>query len=67
VKDYNSRQPIDARQAKFVHKSRVEGPMGPDFIPFAKREEAEAFVAANGGTFLSLTGVTAEMAGDVRK
>ena len=67
VKDYQSKQSIDARQAKFVYQSKVEGPMGPDFLTFAKREDAEAFVAANGGTLLSLTEVTAAMARDLRK
>lgn len=67
VKDHQSKQPIDARQAKFVYKSKVEGPMGPDFLPFGKREDAEAFVAANGGTLVSLIEVTGEMARDLRK
>ncbi|MFY9574723.1 MAG: nitrous oxide reductase accessory protein NosL, partial [Blastocatellia bacterium] len=53
VKDYQSKQPIDARLARFVYKSRVEGPMGPDFLPFDKRESAEAFIAANGGSLLT--------------
>ena len=67
VKDYQSKQPADARQAVFVYKSKVEGPMGADFLPFGKREDAEAFVAANGGTLLSLNEVTGEMARDLRK
>jgi nitrous oxide reductase accessory protein NosL len=67
VKDYQSKQSADARQAKFVFKSKVEGPMGPDFLPFAKKEDAEAFVAANGGTLLSLDEVTSAMIREVRK
>lgn len=67
VKDYQSKQPADARQAKFVYKSRVEGPMGPDFLPFAKKEDADAFAAANGGTVLSLDEVTSAMIQEVRK
>jgi len=67
VKDYRSKQAVDARQAGFVFKSKVEGPMGPDFLPFAKREDADAFAAANGGTVLSLNEVTADMARDLRK
>jgi copper chaperone NosL len=67
VKDYQSKQPADARQAKFVFKSKVEGPMGPDFLPFAKKEDAEAFVATNGGTLLSLDEVTSGMVREVRK
>jgi copper chaperone NosL len=67
VKDYQSKQPVEARQAKFVFKSKVEGPMGPDFLPFAKKEDGEVFVAANGGTLLSLDEVTSSMVGQVRK
>lgn len=67
VKDYQSKQPVDAHQASFVFKSKVEGPMGPDFFPFAKKEDAEAFVAANGGTLLSLDEITPEMAREIRK
>jgi len=67
VKDYQSKHPTDARQASFVYKSKIEGPMGADFLPFGKREDAEAFVAANGGTLLSLNDVTGEMARDLRK
>ena len=67
VKDYQSKQPTDARQAIFVYKSKIEGPMGADFLPFGKREDATAFVAANGGTLLSLSGVTKEMVPELRK
>ncbi len=67
VKDYQSKQPTDAGQSVFVYKSKVEGPMGADFLPFGKREDAAAFVAANGGTLLSINEVTGEMARDLRK
>ena len=67
VKDYQSKQPTDARQAVFVYKSKVTGPMGADFLPFGNRADAEAFVAANGGSLLSLNEVTGEMARDLRK
>lgn len=67
VKDYQSRQPAEARHARFVYKSKVEGPMGPDFLPFAKKEDADAFVAANGGTVLSLDEITSAMTQEVRK
>lgn len=67
VKDYQSKQPFDARQATLVFESKVEGPMGPDVVPFGKREDAESFVAANGGTLLSLGGVMKHMLRDLRK
>jgi copper chaperone NosL len=67
VKDYRSKQPTDAHQARFVFNSKIEGPMGPEFLPFDKKEDAETFVAANGGTLLSLDQVTSEMVREVRK
>ena len=67
VKDYQSKQPIDARQATLVFKSKVEGPMGPDFLPFSKREDADAFVAVNGGSPVSLAGVMSPMVRELRK
>jgi copper chaperone NosL len=67
VKDYQTKDEIDARKAKLVYKSKVEGPMGPDFLPFGKREDAESFVAANGGTVVALNDVTPEMVQNLRK
>jgi len=67
VKDYHSKQETDARQAVFVYKSTITGPMGADFLPFAKRPDAEAFVSASGGTLLALNEVTGEMSRDLRK
>ena len=67
LKDYQSRQPVDGLQATLAYKSRIDGPMGPDFLPFAKQSDAEAFVAANGGTLLALNEVTGEMVRELRK
>jgi nitrous oxide reductase accessory protein NosL len=67
VKDYQSKQAIDARQAVFVYKSNINGPMGADFLPFSKRADAEAFVASSGGSIVSLNEVTGDMARDLRK
>ena len=67
VKDYQSKQPTDAQKAVFVYKSNINGPMGADFLPFSNRADAEAFVATNGGTILSLNEVTGDMARDLRK
>ena len=60
-KDYQTKQPIDGRQAALVYGSRAEGPMGPDFFAFGKRADADAFVAANGGKIISLNDVTPEV------
>jgi len=67
VKDYQSKQATDGQRAVFVYKSNINGPMGADFLPFSKRADAEAFVAANGGTIVSLSEVTGDMARDLRK
>jgi nitrous oxide reductase accessory protein NosL len=66
LKDYQTKQPTDARQAALVINSRVEGPMGPDFIPFNSRADADAFVIAKGGKIISLSDVTPEMAQNLR-
>ncbi|HMG32982.1 MAG TPA: nitrous oxide reductase accessory protein NosL [Blastocatellia bacterium] len=67
VKDYQTRKVIDARQASLVYKSRVDGPMGPDFLPFDKSSDAQAFVASNGGQIVGLSDVTRQMVDNLRK
>jgi nitrous oxide reductase accessory protein NosL len=67
VKDYATKQVIDAAQASFVYRSRVEGPMGQDFLPFAKIEQAQEFVSQNGGQVVRLHDVTREMVERLRK
>jgi nitrous oxide reductase accessory protein NosL len=67
VKDYNTRTQIDARQAKLVYKSKVNGPMGPDLVAFLSHDEATAFAGVNGGTVVALSEVTPEMVKDLRK
>jgi nitrous oxide reductase accessory protein NosL len=61
LKDYNTREPIDAANAELVVKSRMDGPMGPDFFPFSTRQAAEIFAGTNGGTVLRLADVTVEI------
>lgn len=67
LKDFKTKQLIDARQAKLVYKSEVKGPMGRDFIAFGNEKDADDFAAANGGTVLGLDQVTAEMVKNLRK
>jgi nitrous oxide reductase accessory protein NosL len=50
VTEYYSLAPIDARTAFFVAGSDVRGPMGAELIPFATRDDAEAFRADHRGT-----------------
>ncbi|MFL6213439.1 MAG: nitrous oxide reductase accessory protein NosL [Blastocatellia bacterium] len=61
-KDQQTKQAVDGRRAALVYGSRAEGPMGPDFFAFDKRSDAEAFVAANGGTIIGINEVTPDMA-----
>jgi copper chaperone NosL len=66
-KDYQTRQAIDGRQAALVYGSRIVGPMGPDFFAFDRRNDAGAFIAANGGQLLGLDDVTPEMVQNLRR
>ncbi|MEN3331189.1 MAG: copper chaperone NosL [Blastocatellia bacterium] len=66
LKDYQTKQVIDGRQAALIYGSRLEGPMGPDFLAFNKRADADAFVAANGGKVIGINDVTPEMAQNLR-
>jgi copper chaperone NosL len=61
LKDYQTKQSIDGRQAALIYGSRMEGPMGPDFLAFNKRADADAFAAANGGKVIGLNEVTPEI------
>ena len=67
AKDYNSRTPVEVREATLVYKSRVESPMGPDVFAFASRNDAESFAAANGGRVVTFAELTPEMVLDLRK
>jgi len=49
VHDWVSGEPVDARTATYVLGSNVIPDMIPNYIAFAKREEAEAFAAKEGG------------------
>ena len=52
---------IDARQAFYVHGSRVKGSMGPTLASFANRADAEAFARKNGGQVLRFGEVQLDM------
>jgi copper chaperone NosL len=49
VTDYYTLAMIDGREAYFVLGSNVLGPMGKELVPFAKKEDAEAFLGDHGG------------------
>jgi nitrous oxide reductase accessory protein NosL len=58
VKDYYSREPIDARKAFFVIWSQVYGPMGHEPIPFETKADAkEFFKKQKGGKILGFTDI----------
>lgn len=49
VKDFNSGDWVDAKNAHYVIGSEVMGPMGKELIPFADAAAAQAFQKKNGG------------------
>lgn len=60
VKDYYSLDWIEGRKALYVIGSDVYGPMGKEFIPFARQDAAENFLQDHKGkkiiTFDDITG-----------
>lgn len=52
VTDYRSKKLIDLTGAYLVLGSDVKGPMGYDLIPFASKEDAGKFAAANNGKWI---------------
>ena len=50
VKDFNSREWIDATDANFVIGSNAMGPMGKTLVPFSDHMEAMKFMEDHGGT-----------------
>lgn len=50
VTDYYALEPVDAKSAFYVIGSDVYGPMGKEFIPFARRADAEEFLRDHGGS-----------------
>ncbi len=49
LKDYYSTKFIDASVAWYVAGSDIMGPMGPDMVPFARKEDAESFLKDHNG------------------
>jgi copper chaperone NosL len=66
VKDQNTRQQLEGREAVLVYKSQVQSPMGHDVFAFARREDAEKFAAANGGRVLTFNELTPELVRNLR-
>ena len=52
VTDYYSLSPIDAFGASYVVGSNVYGPMGRELIPFAREDDAKAFMQDHQGKSL---------------
>ncbi|MGZ5621742.1 MAG: nitrous oxide reductase accessory protein NosL [Methylobacter sp.] len=55
VHDWVSGELVDAQSATYVLGSEVIPDMVPNYIAFAKREEAEAFAAKEGGEVVDFT------------
>ena len=58
VHDWFSGELVDAQTATYVLGSKVAPDMMPNLIAFAKREEAEAFVAKEGGEVIDFQTAT---------
>ena len=67
VKDFQTRDVMDARRAVLVYKSRIKGPMGPDVFAFATETAANNFMQTNGGTVVAFDDLTPEMVQNLRK
>jgi nitrous oxide reductase accessory protein NosL len=67
VKDYNTRNQIEGREAMLVYKSKVQSLMGPDVFAFAKRDDADKFAAENGGRVMTFAELTPQMVLELRK
>jgi nitrous oxide reductase accessory protein NosL len=61
VTDYYTQKAIEARDAYFVIRSDVYGPMGHELIPFASKEDAKTFYMDHkGGKILQFNEITKE-------
>jgi len=49
VTDYYTTQKIDGKTAFYVTGSDKTSPMGKDFVPFAKKEDAQNFMTEHNG------------------
>lgn len=49
VTEYGTKKMLDAKQAFYVTGSDVSGGMGPEAVPFSKKEDAEKFKADHKG------------------
>ena len=67
MKDYNSKNYIDASKATLVYKSKINGPMGPEVFAFEKEEDAKSFSEANGGSLTTLYTLDLEEIRNLRK
>ncbi|MFC7044853.1 nitrous oxide reductase accessory protein NosL [Halobacteriaceae archaeon GCM10025711] len=54
---------VDATQASYVLGSEVNGAMGPDFIPFSKEADAQAFADEHGGKLYAFEDIGPEQLG----
>ena len=61
VHDWNSGKMVDAQTATYVMGSKVIPDMVPNYIAFAKREEAEAFAAQKGGDVIDFDAAVADV------
>jgi copper chaperone NosL len=53
VKDYQSKEWIEAEKASFVYDKPIKTPMAYNVISFSEKEAAQSFVDKNGGKLLT--------------
>lgn len=52
VTDYYTTQKIDGKTAFYVTGSDKTSPMGKDFVPFSKKEDAQSFMSEHNGKII---------------
>lgn len=61
VTDYTTKKFLDAKEALYVMESDIQATMGPEVVPFSKKEDAEKFKTEHKGEkIVAYSEVTAE-------
>ncbi len=66
VKDYYTRENIEAEKAHYIINSDIEGPMGAELIPLKDMVSAETFTKEHGGKILLFKDITPEIVNSLK-
>ena len=58
VRDFNSGEWVNGKEANYVVGSDVMGPMGKELIPFSAKQEADVFQKEHGGQLATFDAIT---------